>query len=173
MHLNPWVHVFLTFCMTKSVVCLHQLCCLPAKVQWLVWRKAHVLFDLWTQWLLFSWNTRFTYIADKKLWSSRLEYIEKFNQKWMSGEKTWMSLLPEGKQYLLPIQGFKEKLESWKTCICHCNCELDNFLKIFLMRLIVSVWYCIMKCVNFWKIWELSEQYFQITNAWQYKVISR
>lgn len=69
----------------------------------------------------------------------------------MSGKKTRMSLLLEGKQYLLPIQGFEEKLEFWKSCICHCNCELDNFLSIFLMRLVVSVCCCIMKCVNFWK----------------------
>ena len=38
-----------------------------------------------------------------------------------------MSLLPQGKQYLFSIQGFKEKLEFWKTCIHHCNCELDDF----------------------------------------------
>ena len=50
-----------------------------------------------------------------------------------------MSLLLEGKQYLSPIQGFKEKLEFWKTCICHCHCELDNFLNVFLTRLEVSV----------------------------------
>lgn len=42
-----------------------------------------------------------------------------------------------------------------------------KYLKIFLMRLVVSFWYCIMKYVN---IWNISEQYFKITNAWCYKV---
>lgn len=152
MHLNPWVHVFFNILydqiggmFTSALLPTSQSTVAgPEESTCVVWFVDPVAdFFMEHPFYLHSWqkNCDHLYIDD---YIERFEFIKRFNQKWMSGEETWMSLLLEGKQYLLPIQGFKEKLESWKTCICYCNCELDNFLKIFLMRLVVSVWCCIM-----------------------------
>lgn len=72
-------------------------------------------------------------------------------------------------------QQLSEKLQFWKSCICHES--LFYSLKDFLMRLvpILSIcifWYCIINCIDIWKICiNQKTSIFQLINERHYVII--
>lgn len=128
----------------------------------IVWVELHGCFFHETHFFFF-----FFYLKEwltENLWLSRLEYMERFiKNEWIKKKKRNEPVFIANSRFQGKIRIFRKLLFTTVTV----SLTTFKYLKIFLMRLVVSFWYCIMKYVN---IWNISEQYFKITNAWCYKV---
>lgn len=139
---------------------------LHASQRYCVWKHLSNCLS-WAAWLFFSWNTFFFFYLKEwlteNLWLSRLEYMERFiKNEWIKKKRNEPVFIANSR-FQGKIRIFRKLLFTTVTV----SLTTFKYLKIFLMRLVVSFWYCIMKYVN---IWNISEQYFKITNAWCYKV---
>lgn len=106
------VHIFWMFCVIKRMVCINHLCRIPARGTAFVSKKStwaivsvelHGCFFMKHIFLLERMTDRKTVVIQTWIYGE-------IYKKWMK-KKEWVSLSLQGKQYLLPIQGFKEKLE--------------------------------------------------------------
>lgn len=145
------------------------------------WRKYICVIELWMKAAAFFMVHHF-YLEKKKDWLRNWLFINGY----LAGfsHKNVVSLLCWGRILTVfvahyEIQGFKQKLEVWKICICHL--EPKNFPILFntfpmksivIFTNVIDFWYCLMKPFNIWNICVTQRiNILQKTDAQCYKIL--
>lgn len=146
---------------------------LQMEVGWSSWGKALGWLSCPLNWLFFM--EHHFYLKKKitdELWLFRVGCLADIFLK-----SCKVSLSFRGKQLTILVASDKSELwnQNHKTCICHCELARILILK-FSPNVAIPMnavsWYCMKKLTNIWKImWHNESIFFQITNAWCYRIV--
>ena len=147
---------------------------LQMDIGWLSWGKALGWLSCAPNWLFFHGTP---FLLEKKwltdeLWLFRVGCLADIFSK-----SCKVSLSLWGKQLTIFVAGDKSGLsnQNHKTCVRHHGLASIPILK-FSSNVTISVnaisRYCMKKSTNIWKItWHNEPIFFQITNAWCYRIV--